>query len=60
MLAPDRFIPLRYEGLHVARVLGTPYCLITKELRFDLPTVTAVIPFREADGQGGDGKNDRI
>ena len=31
-----------------------------KEIKFDIPTVSAVIPFKKARSQAGDGENDII
>jgi hypothetical protein len=60
ILAPSSYIPERYEGLHVAKVVGTELCVITKEIKFDIPTVTVTIPFKNTSQKSDDGKNDII
>lgn len=60
ILSPAEYIPQRYEGLHVSRVVGTDLCVITKEVKFDIPTVSVVIPFKKTSEKNGDGTNDRI
>jgi hypothetical protein len=60
ILAPDNYIPKKYEGLHTSKVVNTNLCVISKEIKFDIPTVSAVIPFKKARSQAGDGENDII
>ena len=60
ILAPDNYIPLKYEGFHISKIAGTNLCLITKEINFDIPTVSVVLPFKKSDQKGGDGSNDRV
>lgn len=60
ILAPSNYLPQKYEGFHVAKVVGTELCVISKEIKFDIPTVSVVIPFKNTAEKGSDGKNDII
>jgi len=47
ILAPKRFIPNSYEGIHTAMIAGTDYYIISKELDFDVETKVFRIGFTE-------------
>lgn len=60
ILSPASYIPKKYDGLHVSKVNDTDLCVITKEVKFDIPTASVVIPFKKTNNTAGDGTNDII
>lgn len=49
ILTPRRFVPSSFDGIHVSRVAGTEWLLISKELNFDSPTASLVLPFLDSE-----------
>ncbi len=57
ILAPRRFVPTSFEGIHVTRVAGTEWLLISKELHFDTTTASLVLTFHDSAEAAGNKKD---
>lgn len=51
ILAPIDFIPQVYNGFHISRVENSSWLLISKEINFETPTVTVVLPFKKSENE---------
>jgi len=51
ILAPIDYIPQVYNGFHVSRVENSDWLLISKEINFETPTVTVVLPFKSKEDE---------
>ena len=51
ILAPIDFIPQVYNGFHISRVENSSWLLISKEINFETPTVTVVLPFKKKENE---------
>ena len=49
MCIRDSYVPSHFDGIHVTRVAGTEWLLISKELSFDAPTASLVLSFTDSE-----------